>query len=198
MNVGVIILAAGESSRMGFPKQVLPIFGTSMIKHLVHEVLDTPYFPLTVVVGAHKDKIVPELKDIPLSIIDNPTWREGMGGSVKMGLVGTYLASKDIDAVLVMTSDMPHVNAALLRQMVKTAEQHPNKSIVAAAYSKTIGVPVLFKRARFEDILNLKPHEAPKIILQNYKEEVVSVPFELGSVDLDTKQSYFDFVQSKN
>ena len=198
MNVGIVILAAGASSRMGFPKQTLPIFGTSMLKHLILEVFETPCFPITVVVGANKAKVVPELKDMPVNVIDNKAWEEGMGGSIKMGLIGTYLVSNAIDAIIVMTSDMPYVNAGLLKSLIKTAEELPDKSIIAAKYNETAGIPVLFKRPRFEEILDLKSELGAKSILEKNKNDIATVDFELGSIDLDTKEEYFNFIQSKN
>ena len=78
MNTGIVILAAGSSQRMGTPKQLLPVFGTSLIKYFIEEAMETPCYPITVVVGAHKAKIVPELKNMPISIVDNPAWESGM------------------------------------------------------------------------------------------------------------------------
>jgi molybdenum cofactor cytidylyltransferase len=198
MKVGIVILAAGASTRMGAPKQILPVFGTTMIKHLVNETFETKCDPITIVVGANKDKVVPELKNMPIAIIDNPAWATGMGSSIKMGLVGTYMVAKDIDALIFMTTDMPYVNTDLLDKLVKKAIANPNKNMVACKYSNTLGIPVLFKKPRFEDILDLKPAEGAKYLLKKYRDEVVYVDFELGKIDLDTKEQYFEFIQSKN
>jgi molybdenum cofactor cytidylyltransferase len=198
MNVGAVILAAGESRRMGFPKQTLPVFGTTMIKHLVHQVFDTACYPITVVLGAHKDKIVPQLKDMPINIIDNPAWKDGMSSSIKMGLVGSYLMTKAIDGLLIMASDMPHITSQTIKEMIKLAIEHPEKSIVAARYKGINGIPVLFRRSRFEDILNLQKGDQAKSILKNYPDQILSYDFELGQIDLDTKEDYFKFIQNQN
>lgn len=198
MNIGVVILAAGESKRMGVPKQILPIFGIPMLKYLVDEVLDTQAHPVTVVVGANKTKIVPMLENIPIGIIDNPDWQKGMGSSIKMGLVGSYLVTKGFDGLIFMTSDMPFVNAAIINKLIETAREFPEKTIIASKYSGTLGVPVLYKKERFEDILDMKPEHGAKQFFNKYPEEIVTVDFDLGAVDLDTKEDYYNFLQSKN
>jgi molybdenum cofactor cytidylyltransferase len=198
MNIGVVILAAGESKRMGVPKQILPIFGVPMLKYLIDEVLDTEAHPVPVVVGANKTKIVPLLENIPIGIIDNPDWQTGMGSSIKMGLVGAYLITKGFDGLIFMTSDMPFVNAVIINKLIETAREFPNKTIIASKYGRTMGVPVLYKKERFEDILDMKPEHGAKQFFNKYPEEIISVDFDLGAVDLDTKEDYYNFLQSKN
>jgi molybdenum cofactor cytidylyltransferase len=198
MNIGVVILAAGESKRMGVPKQILPIFGIPMLKYLVDEVLDTEAHPVTVVVGANKTKIVPLLENIPIGIIDNPDWQKGMGSSIKMGLVGSYLITKGFDGLIFMTSDMPFVNAEVINKLIKTAREFPDKTIIASKYAGTLGIPVLYKKERFEDILDMKPEHGAKQFFNKYPDEIVPVEFDLGAIDLDTKEDYYNFLQSKN
>ena len=198
MNIGVVILAAGESKRMGVPKQILPIFGVPMLKYLVDEVLDTEAHPVTVVVGANKTKIIPLLENIPIGIIDNPDWQKGMGSSIKMGLVGSYLITKGFDGLIFMTSDMPFVDAQVINKLIKTAREFPEKTIIASRYAGTLGIPVLYKKERFEDILDMKPEHGSKQFFNKYQDEIVSVDFDLGAIDLDTKEDYYNFLQSKN
>lgn len=196
--VGIVILAAGESKRMGTAKQLLPIFGVQMLKYLILQAFETNCHPITVVVGANKDKIVPLLKDMPIVIIDNPNWKKGMGDSIKMGMIGSYMASKEIEGLLIMTSDMPYVNAETINKMIDLAVQNEDKSIVASKYDKTVGVPVLFKKEKFELLLDLKGNIGARDILKKHKSDIVIHEFENGKIDLDTKEDYFSFIQSKN
>lgn len=196
--VGIVILAAGESKRMGTAKQLLPIFGVQMLKYLILQAFETNCHPITVVVGANKDKIVPLLKDMPIVIIDNPNWKKGMGDSIKMGMIGSYMASKEIEGLLIMTSDMPYVNAETINKMIDLAIQNEDKSIVASKYDKTVGVPVLFKKEKFELLLDLKGNIGARDILKKHKSDIVIHEFENGKIDLDTKEDYFSFIQSKN
>ena len=198
MNIGVVILAAGESKRMGAPKQILPIFGVPMLKYLIDEVIDTEAHPITVVLGANKSKIVPLLENIPIGIIDNKEWAKGIGTSIKMGLVGSYLITKGFDGLIFMTSDMPYVTSELITQLIEAARNYPEKSIICSEYDGVKGVPVLLKKERFEDILDMKPEDGAKQFFTKYPNEIFSVPFDLGQIDLDTKEDYYNFLQSKN
>ncbi|OYU64427.1 MAG: molybdopterin-guanine dinucleotide biosynthesis protein MobA, partial [Cytophagaceae bacterium BCCC1] len=65
-------------------------------------------------------------------------------------------------------------------------------------YAGTLGIPVLYKKERFEDILDMKPEHGAKQFFNKYPDEIVSVDFDLGAIDLDTKEDYYNFLQSKN
>ncbi len=198
MNVSIIILAAGESKRMGVPKQLLDIHGEKMLKKVIHEAMETDCFPITVVVGAHKAAIVPELKDMPINITDNPHWKSGMASSIKMGLVGSYLITKEIDAVLFLTADMPSIDAAYINQIIQTGEQNPDKQIVASDYGGKLGIPALFKKTFFEQILDLTGDQGAKNIIAQNLETVGSVPIGGKGQDLDTKIAYFQYLNQPN
>lgn len=197
MNLATVILAAGASKRMGMPKQILPIGNKTMIKHIIDEVLELETYPITVVIGANRDKIAPEVADIPINIIVNQHWETGMASSIKMGLIGTYLIEKNIEALLIVTSDMPFVTEKVLKKLIEKAESSTAK-IVASGYGKSVGVPALFKREVFNDLLDLSGEEGAKSLFKKYKKEVEVVSFPEGEIDLDTKEDYFNFIQSKN
>ncbi len=198
MNTGLVILAAGASQRMGVPKQLLPVGGISLLKHLTEQAMSSPCYPVTIVLGAHKDRIQPELKDMPVNIIDNPFWETGMASSIRMGLAGTYLVSKEIEALIIMTSDMPFVNSQYLELLRRTAMEHPDKDIVASRYAETYGIPALFRRNVLEQLLDLKGDTGAKKIIGDNLSRTVFIPFEKGSIDLDTQDDYFRFLQSNN
>lgn len=190
--IGIIILAAGESKRMGSPKQLLAIEGKSLIKHTAEIALATDCYPVVLVIGAHKPQIAPEIVDLPLTIIDNPTWHEGMASSVRMGLVGMYMTYKDIDAVLILVCDQPHLSLALLEKMV-AVHQTKEAPIVACKYAGQVGVPVLFSRKYFEELLDLKGEKGAKSVLMSHLDEAHVVIFEDGAIDLDTPEDYERF-----
>ena len=203
MNVGIIILAAGTSSRMGVPKQLLFIDGKTLIKRVVEVAIDTSCYPIVTVLGANKELIKKELSKTPITIIDNPQWEKGMSSSIKMGLAGTYMTLKEIDAVIFLTVDMPFVSANLINEMIKKATENQEISIVACQYenqkgASTLGIPALFKRDLFNDLLELTGDEgAKKIILKN-KEKTTLIDFPEGKIDLDTIDEYRNFVANYN
>ena len=198
MNVALIILAAGESKRMGKVKQLLNINGESMLIRVIKTAFDSQCFPIVVVLGANKAQIVPELEDAPITIIDNPAWQEGMASSVKMGLVGVYMTQKAIDAVIYLTSDMPFVSIALIKKLIAEAEKDENVTIVASKYENQLGIPTLFKRNHFNELLDLNgEHGAKKVILNNMA-STVSVDFEAGKYDIDTPEDYKNLLKNIN
>jgi molybdenum cofactor cytidylyltransferase len=199
MNVSIIILAAGASSRMGVPKQLLLVEGKTLIKRIGEIAMDTPSHPIVMVLGANRTMIKPELEKMPITIIDNPQWENGMSSSIKMGLAGAYLTQKDIDAAIFLTVDMPYVSVELINNMIIKANENPDSQIVACKHSQqTIGIPVLFKRSLFADLLELKGDEgAKKIVLKN-KATSVFVDFPEGKFDLDTMEEYRNFVSNYN
>lgn len=198
MNTSIIILAAGASSRMGMPKQLLMIEGKTLIRRVSEMAIDTSCHPIVVVLGANKEPIRKEIEKIPLTIIENPKWEDGMSSSMKMGLVGAYMTEKEIDAVIFLTVDMPFVSPKLINEMITKATENPDSQIVACSYENQIGIPVLFKRSLFNDLLELKGDEgAKKIVLKN-KEKTSLIDFPEGKFDLDTIDEYWNFVGQLN
>lgn len=202
MNVGIVILAAGASSRMGVPKQLLHVDGQSLLKRITEMAIDTPCYPVVVVLGANRSMTRKELERMPITIIDNPHWEGGMSSSIKMGLVGSYMTFKSLEAVIFLTVDMPLVSVDLIKKMIDKAEDKDDKrdtpDIVACEYEGQLGIPVLFKRSLFNDLLELSGDSgAKKIILAN-KEKTATVDFPEGKIDLDTIEEYRNFLSNYN
>lgn len=190
--IGIILLAAGESKRMGSPKQLLEIDGKSLLRRTAEVALATDCYPVVLVIGANKAQIAPEIINLPLTVIDNPMWPEGMSSSVKMGMAGLYMTYKDVDAVLILVCDQPYLSVSLLERMIKIYEEK-QPPIVACKYGDQIGVPALFDRKIFDELLTLTGDKGAKPVVMNHLDEAYLVTFEAGSVDLDTPEDYKAF-----
>lgn len=191
--IGIIILAAGESKRMGSPKQLLQIEGKSLIHRTAEIALATDCYPVVMVIGANKPQIAPEIVDLPLTIIDNPMWHEGMSSSVKMGLAGVYMTYKEIEAVIILVCDQPYLSVSLLERMIEIYTTKKPR-LIACRYGEQLGVPALFDRTLFEELLNLKGDKGAKPVLMNHLDEAHILQFEAGSIDLDTPDEYQAFL----
>ncbi|GHB73681.1 nucleotidyltransferase family protein [Persicitalea jodogahamensis] len=190
MTIGIIILAAGASQRMGLPKQTLEIQkGKSLLLKTVETALATPLRPVIVVVGANKAEVVPELDGQPVTIIDNAFWQEGMATSVKIGLAGLFMTEPKLDGVLMLVCDQPYLTTPLLEQMVATFEQSGKKA-VACRYKKQWGVPVLVGRDLLAELTQITGDQGAKPLLKKHLADVAFVDFEQGIVDLDTPEDY--------
>src|ERR687886_223557 len=159
-NIGLIILAAGASTRMGTPKQLLPYQGCSFIRHIAEVAIcassfraapkeqqrfaiASVYQPIAVVLGANAERIKPELSQLPVQIVE--------------------------------------------------AYRFTGKPIIASEYSGTLGVPVLFSRALFSELMDLKSTQGAKQLIRKHIHEVFSVPFPEGAIDIDTPKDYEQF-----
>ncbi|MFT6204001.1 MAG: molybdenum cofactor cytidylyltransferase [Spirosomataceae bacterium] len=196
MNVAIIILAAGKSSRMGVPKQAIEINGKTLIKNIIDTTLETKCYPITVVVGANKAAFVPELEVMPVTLIDNPNWEKGMGASIKMGLIGSYMVEKNFEAVIVLTVDMPHVTVDLINKLIEKAADDSVK-IVACRYGDSGGIPALFKREVLYDILELDDAEGAKSVIMKHKSNTTWIDFPDGNIDLDTPSDLRKYLASQ-
>ena len=191
--IGIIILAAGESKRMGSPKQLLQIEGKSLVHRTAEIALATDCYPVVMVIGANKPQIAPEIVDLPLTIIDNPMWHEGMSSSVKIGLAGVYMTYKEVEAVIILVCDQPYLSVSLLERMVEIYTTKKPR-LIACRYGEELGVPALFDRTLFEELLDLKGDKGAKPVLMKHLDEAHILQFEAGSIDLDTPDEYQAFL----
>jgi len=181
MRIGTIILAAGESKRLGWPKQLAIFEGQTLIERALNAAARVTS-PVVVVLGAHADQIRPLIPP-PAVIAINDQWPTGMASSIRTGLASI---EAQIDAVLIMVCDQPLVSSESLARIV----EHPSGGIVAAEYNGTLGVPALFARDYFDRLRRLtEPDGAKKIILEN-KDIVMRVPMPESAFDLDTAEDF--------
>lgn len=189
MSTGIIILAAGESSRMGEPKQLLPYRGTTLLHHAIATALSLEGAPVVVVLGAHADKIRAQLDEARVLIAENPGWHEGMGGSLRTGLRALLDAHPEISAVIFLLCDQPLLTPATLENLIAT-HGHTGSAIVASEYNGTLGVPALFTRIFFPDLLALDGADGARQILWTHRAHAIGVPFSEGATDIDTPADY--------
>lgn len=189
---GLIILAAGESKRLGEPKQNLLFLDKTLLQRSVETACETNCSPVLVVLGANYDLIYPRIPQDKVKILHNPEWREGLASSIRVGIAA--LAEIDeIDSVVIMLCDQPFVTSALIDELIRK-QQLTGKAIVACAYKQTVGVPVIFQRALFNELLLLQGDEGAKKLLKSHPDDIESLPFEGGSIDIDTTEDFNNLI----
>lgn len=186
---GLIILAAGSSVRLGRPKQLLKYQDESLIRRSVRAGIESGCGPIVVVIGAFSEIIKPEVESEPVHIVLNPYWQEGITSSIRTGVSAIRKLEPQIEETIIMLCDQPMVNATLLKNMV-LEKRKTGKGIVACTYGDTIGVPVLYQKAYFPELLALKGDKGAKRILNRHQKEVVAIPFPAGAIDIDTMDDY--------
>ena len=192
MKTGIILLAAGSSSRLGRAKQLIEFQGKTLIQKAIDEANKSQANCLVVVLGSNPELIQTGFESSSAPLIINSDWQQGMSSSMQAGL--RFLMEKEeIDQVLLMLCDQPFVDVSLLNQLI-TAKATFGKGIVAAAYSNTLGVPALFDKRYFEELLQLTGSEGAKKVIFNHQAEVHALDFPLGAVDLDTEEDVSQFL----
>lgn len=182
-SIGLIVLAAGGSSRLGRPKQLLPWNGKPLIAHIVDEGIS----PLVVVTGAVD--VTAALAGRDIHHVDNPHWADGMASSIRTGLRYLLALNPDTSAVILSVCDQPFITRRHFECLI--AEQtRAAKGIIASGYAGTLGTPVLFTQCYFPELLALTGGQGAKQLLSAFPTDVASVPFPRGGIDIDTEEDY--------
>ena len=186
--VGAVLLAAGNSTRMGTPKQLLVYGGKTLIRRAVETALASVCDPVVVVLGANAEAVGNEL-ELPVLVTRNREWETGMSSSVRIGLEALVAADSSVDSVVMMLCDQPFVTPELIDQLVERRRQ-THKSIVATDYHRTYGVPALFASELFPELADLTGDQGARRIIQKHAQRTASVLFTDAAIDVDTPRDY--------
>jgi len=187
--IGIILLAAGASRRMGQAKQLLKMNTTqTLIGHTISVAQAIPDTKLVVVLGANAAAIQ---ENIPknVSTILNEDWAKGMGASLKTGLQFLLQHTPDLNAVIISVCDQPYLKTAIFEQLI-SRYTHTSSPIISADYGKKLGVPALLDRQFFPKLLNLEVDEGARKIIRSNSSLVETIPFPKGAIDIDTPAAY--------
>ena len=187
--VPLILLAAGESRRMGTPKQLLPYKETSLIRHAATMAVTSYCNPVIVVLGANSDRIFSEISDLPVHITYNTQWQQGMSTSIATGIKALLNMNINFDAVIVALADQPLITSQVYHRSIEGYYlNHP--LAVASNYSDTIGVPALFDRTLIPELLKMKQKGGAKQLLNKYSDRAFNLDLPEAAVDIDTPADY--------
>ncbi|MFD1258656.1 NTP transferase domain-containing protein [Mucilaginibacter terrae] len=186
---GIIILAAGSSSRMGQAKQQLIYKEQTLLQKAMRSTIGIANHKTIVVLGARHESILPDVDSKIADIVINPDWEQGIASSIKSGVRALQTLYPQVQNVLLMLCDQPFVTTYLLQKLIETSGSD-EKAIVACAYLDTVGAPVLFGKFWFDELLTLQGQEGAKKLLFKYREQIIKIPFTEGSIDVDTPEDY--------
>jgi len=191
----IVILAAGASTRLGRPKQLLPWQGITLLQYAVQTALTVTTQPV-VVTGANGEHLAAALDPGQVKLVYNPNWQQGIASSIQCGLQALLNRTPQPDQVIFMVCDQPFVTAGLLLDLINE-QQKSRKPIVASAYADTLGIPALFDRSLFPQLLDLQGDTGAKKIIQQHAGEVATVAFREGVYDIDTVGQYEALVKNE-
>jgi molybdenum cofactor cytidylyltransferase len=176
--IGAVVLAAGAARRYGGPKQVLEHHGVPLVRRTAQAALDAGCAPVVVVVGAHAAETREAISSLPVAIVVNPAWEEGLGASIRCG-VGIVAREPRVTGVLLLLSDQPAVDAKLIERVLAGGVR-----TTACAYAGTVGPPALFPRSCFGRLLALTGDRGAKSVLLD-EPEIVRIDWPAGALDVD-------------
>ena len=194
-NTGIIILAAGSSSRFGNTKQLLHFKGKTLLQHTMEEAAEAGAEPVVVVTGANADEISKEIKNEKVEIVFNKNWEQGMASGIVMGLKNAIILNKELENIIITVCDQPFVSSSLFQQLFQKQNESA-KHIVASAYADTIGTPALFTIKYFVALMGLTGDQGAKGLLKKYSEDLATVDFPEGYIDIDTQEDYENLLKA--
>lgn len=186
MNASCLILAAGQASRMGRPKQMLPFGEGTLLQHVIKIAQQLTWQEIRVVVGAHRDLIAPSLKGWGVEVSVNPNWESGMGSSIAKGVSDLLY---EPEGVLILLGDQPFVTHKHLGALIQKY-QSSQKAIIASSYQHKMGVPAFFHQSFFPKLKSLASKEGAGKLIKQHRQDVDVVSFAKAAIDLDTPEDY--------
>jgi molybdenum cofactor cytidylyltransferase len=188
--IGIIVLAAGASTRMGEPKQLLRYDGTTLLRRAVDSALELGCGPVVVVLGADVERARAEIADTDALVVVNEAWAEGMGSSIRRGIAAL---DDGVQGALVTLCDQPLVTARVLERLFD-AYLAERSFLVASEYEtggiRVHGVPALFDRDLFPELSSLRGQEGARRVVEKnaLRAKFVSVPE--AAFDVDTPEDF--------
>ncbi|MCX8491394.1 MAG: nucleotidyltransferase family protein [Cyclobacteriaceae bacterium] len=184
--IAIVLLAAGSSSRLGRSKQLLSVEGQPLLLKSINAATESGIKNIIVVLGANAQAHRQAINQTGIQVLVNSDWEKGMGNSLKAGLACLLQQTPKVEGIITMVCDQPLITSDQLKKLI--AEHDRSQSvIVASLYEGIAGVPVLFHRTLFPELLLLPDDAGAKKILQQHVHLVKTVSFPGGEIDIDTE-----------
>ena len=188
-----IVLAAGESKRMGRTKQLLAFGSSTILEHVVESLLRSKIGELILVLGHESGPIKARFEGVPIKMTLNPDYRQGMSTSIKSGVLS---ARPDSQACLIALGDQPLIRTEVVDRLI-SAYKESGKGIAVPVFEGLAGHPVIFDRKYREDLLALTGDKGGRAIIDAYPDDVLQVEVDSSSViyDIDKWEDYQQHLQ---
>jgi len=188
--ISAIVLAAGESRRMGGTKQLLPWHEKTVLGHLLDTLQSSSVGEIILVLGHEAERILEKVAIREIKVVFNPDYQKGMSTSLRRGLMA---ANQAADGFLVVLADQPAITPEIIDRLIDSFGQvQPGKNIVAPSFRGRRGHPVLFGRKYREEFGGLTGEVGGREILARHPEDILVLEVDTDAVliDLDTPEDY--------
>jgi len=182
-----IVLAAGASTRLGQPKQLLQMNSESLLHRTIRLAGEAGCAPIFVVLGFEAERMQRETADLDVRAVINPEWQSGMGSSLRSGMEALMKESQLPQKVVLLLSDQPMLSREILFSLVKKIAE-TDSLIVASSYTGRLGVPAVFRKELYPDLQKVEGDKGAREVIQMYRDQTSSIDFPEGVIDIDTVQ----------
>jgi molybdenum cofactor cytidylyltransferase len=189
VNIPILLLAAGQSKRMGHPKALLPWGETSLIENRITEFSKTNS-AIIVVLGADSEKIMPLIQKYKIDILVNNNWESGIASSISSGIKHIEKNYPTTHGVLIALMDQPFVSANHLQTMLKSMDSNAGKIIVSQSEKGWQGAPALFDKIYFSYLKELKGDLGAKSVIESFRNDTFILKSHDNLEDIDTEEHY--------
>lgn len=190
-NIAAIVLAGGASTRLGQPKQLIPFRNTTLLEHAIENVRRAGIEPVTVVLGANCEIITEAIQHLPIELVVNPNWQDGIGTSISIGIRHVQQTHPQIVGVLILLCDQPLISADHLRELCNIVSSG-RAPIAATEYpDRNPGVPAAFARSEFVQLALLQSDQGAQSIIAN-SNQAVCLSTTGQQFDVDTPEQLAD------
>ncbi len=195
-----IILAAGESSRMGRPKALLPFDGKTFIEAIIAALKRSKVGEIIVILGHNGDEMKSRIERLPVTLLINRDYKKGQLSSLQVAI--RYLIASaptsEIDGILVHLVDHPYIDPALVDRMIEDFYSS-QKLIVLPRYRSRRGHPVIFSASLFGELLQAPLDQGAKAVVNAHRQDTVELETDDAGVtiDIDTPEEYRHHVKER-
>jgi molybdenum cofactor cytidylyltransferase len=197
MNAAAVILAAGASTRLGQPKQLLQLEGQTLLRRTVLAALNSRFQRVVIVTGAAAEACTAEVADLPVGLLHNPQWADGLAGSIQVGIVELSATVPCPDCISIAVCDQPHLDNSTFNRLLD-CQAATGRGIVASRYSGALGVPALFMRKYYPALLALTGDAGAKSLFRQFATDCASIEFPEGAIDIDSPADYAAALAAKD
>jgi len=187
--VSILILAAGSSSRMGKIKQLLPWQESTLLEHTIKIAKLSKACDVIVVLGSNARLIKDTIKATEVVFLENTKWKGGLGTSISCGTDYLLNYNKESDAVLILLADQALMDTEHINKIIDLYSSGES-DLIGTSYEDKIGVPALFARTYFPDLLKLDGDRGAQLFLQKLGDQVLSLNPWGKAFDVDTLEDY--------
>lgn len=185
IKIGIIILAAGSSNRLGYPKQLVEFNGDPLLQHIIDVAESLEFDTNILVLGAKAEEIENKIDRKNFEVVFNENWEEGMGTSIRKGINEALKPGNELEYIVILLADQPFVTKEKIQELTRV-QMDTNKQATFSEYAGDVGVPAIFSREIFSDLKFLKGDQGAKKLISNKSFHYGTVKFEDGNFDVDT------------